>query len=69
MATMKLAETPMGIFRLTSMRNRMAAFTAANPEVNADYFFEAVNADVASPMNQDEVNAHLAIAAELIQRG
>ena len=71
MATMKLAETQMGKFRLTSMRNRMAAFTAANPEafLNVDDFFEAVNADVASPMNQDEVNAHLAIAAELSQRG
>ena len=45
MATMKLAETQMGKFRLPSMRNRMAAFTAANPEalLNADDFFEAVN--------------------------
>ena len=40
-----LGETPMGKFRLTSMRNRMVAFTAANPEaiLNADDFFEAVN--------------------------
>ena len=33
--------------------------------LNADDFFEAVNVDVVSLMNQDEVNAQLAIAAEL----